>query len=76
MPKQKTEKIGREESKPSDLLLEIYSTMVRSRLLDERVWQLNRQGRAALVASSQGHEALQVASVYALQKGKDLFYTL
>lgn len=74
MPKQKTEKTE-EESKPSDLLLEIYSTMVRSRLLDERVWQLNRQGRAALVASSQGHEALQVASVYALQKGKDLFYT-
>jgi 2-oxoisovalerate dehydrogenase E1 component alpha subunit len=75
MPKQKIGKIGQEKPNSSDLLLEIYSTMARSRLLDERVWQLNRQGRAALVASSQGHEALQVASVYALQKGKDLFYT-
>ncbi|PZC46781.1 MAG: 2-oxoisovalerate dehydrogenase E1 component alpha subunit [Chloroflexi bacterium] len=75
MPKQKIGKVGREKPNSSDRLLEIYSTMARSRLLDERVWQLNRQGRAALVASSQGHEALQVASVYALQKGKDLFYT-
>ena len=44
---------------PADTLLEVYKTMVQSRFLDERVWQLNRQGRAALVASSQGHEAVQ-----------------
>ncbi|MCH2311484.1 MAG: thiamine pyrophosphate-dependent dehydrogenase E1 component subunit alpha [SAR202 cluster bacterium] len=75
MSKQKTENGGGQESNSSDLLLDIYKTMVQSRLLDQRVWQLNRQGRAALVASSQGHEALQVASVYALRKGKDLFYT-
>tara|TARA_B100000959_G_C14905815_1_gene592916 strand:+ start:285 stop:1286 length:1002 start_codon:yes stop_codon:yes gene_type:complete len=75
MPKQKTENFGSRESNSSDLLLDIYKTMVQSRLLDQRVWQLNRQGRAALVASSQGHEALQVASVYALRKGEDLFYT-
>ncbi len=60
---------------PADTLLEVYKTMVQSRFLDERVWQLNRQGRAALVASSQGHEAVQIASVFALQKGNDLFYT-
>ncbi len=75
MSKQKTENGGGQESNSSDRLLCIYRTMVQSRLLDQRVWQLNRQGRAALVASSQGHEALQVASVYALRKGKDLFYT-
>ena len=75
MHKQKSHKVGCEKSITSNLLLEIYKTMVQSRLLDERVWQLNRQGRAALVASSQGHEALQVASVFALQKGNDLFYT-
>ena len=35
---------------------------------------LNRQGKAAIVASSQGHEAGQIGSVYALDRGKDLFY--
>ena len=49
--------------------------MVLTRTLDERVWQLNRQGRAALVASCQGHEAAQVGSVAALRPGEDLFYT-
>ncbi|MQG15383.1 MAG: thiamine pyrophosphate-dependent dehydrogenase E1 component subunit alpha [SAR202 cluster bacterium] len=75
MPKQKTEDFHLQDSNTSNLLLNMYTTMVKSRLLDQRVWQLNRQGRAALVASSQGHEALQVASVYALRKGEDLFYT-
>lgn len=56
-------------------LLGIYETMVLTRTLDERVWQLNRQGRAALVASCQGHEAAQVGSVAALSPGRDLFYT-
>ena len=56
-------------------LVEIYRKMVLTRTLDERVWQLNRQGRAALVASCQGHEAAQVGSVAALRPGEDLFYT-
>ena len=55
-------------------LLEIYGKMVLSRTLDERIWMLNRQGKAAIVASSQGHEAAQIGSVYALRRGIDLFY--
>ncbi|MDA1189451.1 MAG: thiamine pyrophosphate-dependent dehydrogenase E1 component subunit alpha, partial [Chloroflexi bacterium] len=55
-------------------LLEMYIQMVRCRTLDERVWMLNRQGKAALVASSQGHEAAQIASVHALRPGQDWFY--
>ena len=58
-----------------EVLLDVYGKMVLTRTLDERVWQLNRQGRAALVASSQGHEAVQVGSVAALRPGNDLFYT-
>jgi TPP-dependent pyruvate/acetoin dehydrogenase alpha subunit len=53
-------------------LLEIYRQMVRCRFMDERVWLLNRQGKAAIVASAQGHEACQVASVWALDKTKCL----
>ena len=55
-------------------LLDMYSQMVLSRTLDERVWMLNRQGKAAIVASAQGHEAAQVGSVAALRKGHDWFY--
>ena len=58
----------------NETLLEIYGKMVLSRTLDERIWMLNRQGKAAIMASSQGHEAAQIGSVYALQKGKDQFY--
>ena len=43
-------------------LLDIYATMVLIRTLDERIWAMNRQGKAAIVASSQGHEAAQLTA--------------
>ena len=55
-------------------LLEIYRLMVLCRTLDERVWLLNRQGKAAIVASAQGHEACQIGSVWATTRGKDQLY--
>ncbi len=62
-------------SQPSDAdLLDMYRQMTLVRALDERIWMLNRQGKAAIVASSQGHEAGQIGSVSALKKGKDKFY--
>ena len=55
-------------------LKSMYQEMVLCRKLDERLWMLNRQGKAAIVASSQGHEAGQIGSVHALNKGYDTFY--
>ena len=55
-------------------LLGLYRQMVLCRTLDERVWILNRQGKAAIVASAQGHEAAQIGSVHALRVGHDHFY--
>ncbi len=55
-------------------LLEMYRTMVLSRTLDQRIWQMNRQGRAAIVASAQGHEAAQVGAIRALDPERDRFY--
>ena len=56
-------------------LLDLYATMVLVRTLDERVWALNRQGKAALVASCQGHEAAQLGSVWAMrQHTQDQFF--
>jgi 2-oxoisovalerate dehydrogenase E1 component alpha subunit len=55
-------------------LVDIYANMVLIRTLDERIWAMNRQGKAAIVASSQGHEAAQLASVWALRHhAKDHF---
>jgi 2-oxoisovalerate dehydrogenase E1 component alpha subunit len=45
--------------------------MVLSRYLDERSWLLNRQGKAAIAASAQGHEAAQVACIEATDPSKD-----
>ncbi|NQW21272.1 MAG: thiamine pyrophosphate-dependent dehydrogenase E1 component subunit alpha [Chloroflexi bacterium] len=45
--------------------------MVLSRHLDERVWLLNRQGKAAIAASAQGHEAAQLACIEATDPSKD-----
>ncbi len=58
----------------SKRVLEMYRQMVLCRTLDERVWMLNRQGKAAIVASAQGHEAAQIGSVQALRIGQDHFY--
>ena len=55
-------------------LLDMYATMLLVRTLDERVWAMNRQGKAAIVASSQGHEAAQLASVWALRKNAPDFF--
>ena len=58
----------------NDTLVNIYRQMLLVRKLDERLWTLNRQGKAAIVPSSQGHEAAQIGSVWAMRKDTDLFY--
>ena len=52
-------------------LICMYRIMVLSRMLDDRIWQLNRQGKAAIAASARGHEAAQVASIWASQPEND-----
>jgi len=52
----------------------MYETMVLSRVLDERFWILNRQGRGAFTISCQGHEAAQLGLGFALQPGKDVLF--
>ena len=62
------------DSLTTEDLLDIYATMLLVRTLDERVWAMNRQGKAAIVASSQGHEAAQLATVWALRKNAPDFF--
>ena len=52
-------------------LLDIYHKMLLARALSERMWILNRMGRAPFAITCDGHEACQVASAYALNAGRD-----
>jgi 2-oxoisovalerate dehydrogenase E1 component subunit alpha len=54
-------------------LLEMHRYMVTARLLDERMWALNRQGKVPFVVSAAGHEACQVGAGFALERGTDFF---
>jgi 2-oxoisovalerate dehydrogenase E1 component alpha subunit len=50
---------------------EMFRFMVLARALDERMWLLNRGGKAPFVISCQGHEAAQVGAAFALTRDKD-----
>ncbi len=56
-----------------DNLLEIYRLMRLSRALSERGWLLQRGGKTAFMVTGEGHEAVQVASVCAMERGRDTF---
>jgi 2-oxoisovalerate dehydrogenase E1 component len=51
--------------------VEMYRIMLTARRIDDRMWALQRQGRAAFVLGASGHEGVQVASVFALDRDKD-----
>ncbi|MPZ23665.1 MAG: thiamine pyrophosphate-dependent dehydrogenase E1 component subunit alpha [Dehalococcoidia bacterium] len=55
----------------NERLVELYRTMLTARLVQERMFVLQRQGRAAFAITGQGHEAAQVGSASALKQGVD-----
>jgi 2-oxoisovalerate dehydrogenase E1 component alpha subunit len=55
---------------PADML-EMYYYLCLARAVDERMWALQRSGKAAFVISGQGHEGAQVGTVYALDRERD-----
>lgn len=54
-----------------DDMRQMYETMLLARQLDERMWLMNRAGRAPFVISVQGHEGAQVGMGFALDPSKD-----
>ncbi|HZJ47496.1 MAG TPA: thiamine pyrophosphate-dependent enzyme, partial [Acidimicrobiia bacterium] len=52
-------------------VIKMYRGIMLARRLDERIWALNRQGRAAFVVSSSGHEGCQVPPVMAMNPAID-----
>jgi 2-oxoisovalerate dehydrogenase E1 component alpha subunit len=54
-----------------DDLRQMYREMLLTRLLDERMIQLNRAGKAPFAISCQGQEAAQIGAAFALDMAKD-----
>jgi 2-oxoisovalerate dehydrogenase E1 component alpha subunit len=52
-------------------MLEMYYYVCLARAVDERMWALQRSGKAAFVISGQGHEGAQVGAVYAIDRDRD-----
>ena len=57
-----------------DVLLEMYHTMLLARMLDERLWVLQRQGKIAFHISGMGQEGAQVGAAYGLDRDKDILH--
>src|SRR5437667_11853752 len=55
-----------------DDLVGMYRTILMARTLDQKIWGLNRMGKAAFVVSAQGHEGAQVGSAWAIRSGHDI----
>src|SRR5437660_5851868 len=55
-----------------DDLVGMYRSILLARRLDQKIWGLNRMGKAAFVVSCQGHEGAQVGSAWAIRKGHDV----
>jgi TPP-dependent pyruvate/acetoin dehydrogenase alpha subunit len=53
-------------------LVEMLRTMVMQRTLENRGFQLNRQGKIPFASASEGHEAVQAGAAMAFVRGKDL----
>jgi len=62
---------SRSHTAATKLHLAMYRDMLRSRELSDRMFALNRQGRAAFAVTGQGHEAAQVGSAHAIKRGTD-----
>jgi 2-oxoisovalerate dehydrogenase E1 component alpha subunit len=50
----------------------IFRNMLMQRQLDNRGFQLNRQGKVPFALGSEGHEALQAGAAMAFERGKDV----
>ncbi len=49
----------------------VYRAMLLARLMDERIWQLNRQGRAHFAVPCSGHEGAAAGFAFALDPSRD-----
>ena len=56
----------------NEQLVAILRNMILQRTVDNRGFQLNRQGKVPFALGSEGHEAVQAGAAMAFERGKDL----
>src|SRR5436309_9864327 len=56
------------------ILLDLYEKMLHVYFIEERVKIFSKQNKCAFIASSRGHEKLQIAIAMLLRAGKDWFF--
>jgi 2-oxoisovalerate dehydrogenase E1 component alpha subunit len=56
----------------NEQLVAIFRTMLMQRTLENRGFQLNRQGKIPFASASEGHEAVQAGAAMAFERGKDI----
>ncbi|MGZ5384468.1 MAG: thiamine pyrophosphate-dependent dehydrogenase E1 component subunit alpha, partial [Acidimicrobiia bacterium] len=61
----------RELGLSDEQVLGMYRIMLEARRVDDRMWALNRQGRAPFVVSASGHEGAQIGSIMAMDPETD-----
>lgn len=54
-----------------DDLKQMYRHMLMTRMVSERILQLNRMGRTPFGAGTDGHEAAQIGAAWNIRRGKD-----
>ena len=69
--KQKAQPLNRHEALGLTLddATGMYRAMLLTRMLGERMMQMNRMGRAAFVGVADGHEAAEVGSAWVIKRG-------
>jgi 2-oxoisovalerate dehydrogenase E1 component alpha subunit len=55
-----------------DQLVAMFRTMLMQRTLENRGFQLNRQGKIPFASASEGHEGVQAGAAMAFERGKDI----
>lgn len=53
-------------------LIAMFRIMLAQRVLENRGFQLNRQGKIPFASASEGHEAVQAGAAMAFERGKDI----
>src|SRR5664279_4878472 len=74
MPKTVTSRAGPLERRglTDEQLVAMLRNMLLQRQIDNRGFQLNRQGKIPFALGSEGHEALQAGAAMAFARGKDI----
>ena len=74
MPKMVTSRAGSLERRglTDEQLVAMLRNMLLQRQIDNRGFQLNRQGKIPFALGSEGHEALQAGAAMAFARGKDV----